>query len=341
MRKNLWIALALTLALTLVGAAALADTAAESENCVYTVYNATGETVTELRVIDNGTGEMSENYAGEKGLAPEASVEIGGVNREGYELTLVFRTESGYENAFPTLHFETVPISLLKVDAESGATTLNFFVPDATATYTVYNVTGEKITEITLANNKTGEAAENLVPDGLADGASVELTKTVKADATDKEHYELTLAFKTESGYEGAFTTLHYETVPISLLKVDAESGATTLNFFVPDATATYTVYNVTGEKITEITLANNKTGEAAENLVPDGLADGASVELTKTVKADATDKEHYELTLAFKTESGYEGAFTTLHYETVPISLIKVDAESGATTLSFTAPAN
>ncbi len=50
--------------------------------------------------------------------------------------------------------------------------------------------------------------------------------------------------------------------------------------------------------------------------------------------------------TLAFKTESGYEAAFATLHFENVPISLLPApvvedgeaaDAMTGATQIAFT----
>ena len=105
------------------------EAAAEPEICTYTVYNTTGEKVTELWITDNATGEKSENYAGE-GLEDGKSVEIKGINKEGYNVTLSFKTESGYEGAFTTLHFETVPISLIKVDATSGATTISFTAPE-------------------------------------------------------------------------------------------------------------------------------------------------------------------------------------------------------------------
>ena len=124
MRKIL--ALLLAAALLLACPAVLAG----EETCVYTGYTVTGEKVTELYVTDNATGEKSVNYAGEEGLADGASVEISGVNKEGYELTLSFKTEGGYEGSFPTLHFETVPISLIKVDAASGATTIQFAAPE-------------------------------------------------------------------------------------------------------------------------------------------------------------------------------------------------------------------
>ena len=102
--------------------------------CTYTVYNTTGEKVTGLYVTDNLTGEKSENLAGE-GLEDGASVEINGTNKPGYVITLSFTTESGYEAAFGTLHFETVPISLLPAktdaDAVTGATPISFSAPEA------------------------------------------------------------------------------------------------------------------------------------------------------------------------------------------------------------------
>ena len=118
------------LALLLAAAMLLTCTAvlAEEETCVYTIYNVTGEKVTELYVTDNATGEKSENYAGE-GLADGASVAINGTNKPGYAVTLSFKTESGYEAAFTTLHFETVPVSLLAADALTGATPISFKAP--------------------------------------------------------------------------------------------------------------------------------------------------------------------------------------------------------------------
>lgn len=229
---------------------ACACVSAEEETCTYTVFNETGEKVTELYVTDNTTGEKSENLAGEEGLAKGAIIEINGTNKEGYVITLSFKTESGYEAAFETLHFETVPITLFAKqtvedniaaagpDATSGATPISFFAPSCT--YTVYNTTGEKITDLFIIDNATGEKSENYAAEGLADGASVEIKGTKKAD------YIVTLSFKTESGYEAAFETLHFETVPISIFSkqaveeniaaagTDATSGATPIAFKAP-----------------------------------------------------------------------------------------------------------
>ena len=247
MKKVFSLLLALSLMLTC--AFAFAE---ENTTCTYTVFNETGEKVTELYVTDNSTGEKSENYAGTEGLAKGGIVEINGTNKEGYVITLSFKTESGYEAAFSTLHFETVPITLFseqKVadniaaagpDATSGATPISFFAP--VCTYTVYNTTGEKITELFVTDNTTGEQSENYAGEGLADGASVEIKGTKKAG------YVVTLSFKTESGYEGSFGTLHFEDVPISIFSKqtveeniaaagpDATSGATPIAFKAPEA---------------------------------------------------------------------------------------------------------
>ncbi len=208
-----------------------------SETCTYTIFNETGEKVVGLYVTDNSTGEKSENYVGEEGLAKGGIIEINGTNKEGYEITLSFVTESGYEAAFESLHFETVPLTLFsqqKVadniaagpDAKSGATPLSFFAP--VCTYTVHNVTGETVTELYVTDNATGEKSENYAGEGLADGASVAI------NGTNKPGYAVTLSFKTESGYEAAFTTLHFENVPISLLSADALTGSTPISFKAP-----------------------------------------------------------------------------------------------------------
>lgn len=212
--------------------------AEEEDICTYTIFNETGETVTELYITDNGTGEKSENYAGEEGLAKDAVIEISGTNKEGYLVTLSFRTESGYEAAFESLHFETVPITLFSgqtveenkaaagPDATTGATPISFFAP--VCVYTIYNATGEKVTELYLTD-ATGLTSDNFAGEGLGDGEYVEINSTKTAD------YLLTLSFKTESGYEGTFTTLHFETVPISLLAADAATGATPISFRAPE----------------------------------------------------------------------------------------------------------
>ena len=344
MKHTRYLALLAALLLALCCVSAYAE---GEETCTYTIYNQTGEAVVEISMRNTkAEGEEAVNMLAEP-LADGASIELsktvpaGQTGRDVFELEFVFKTESGYTGTFPTLHFETVPITLLKEDAKTGATDISFFAPDVTCTYTVYNVTGENVVEISLRNTKVeGEEAVNMLEEPLADGASVQLSKTVKADKTGRDDFELEFVFKTESGYTGVFPKLHFETVPISLLAEDAKTGATDISFFAPDATCTYTIYNQTGENVVEFFLINLITGEEAVNLLEEPLAPGAVIELSKTVKADKTGREDFVLLLAFKTESGYSGSFPTLHFETVPITLLAEDAKTGATDISFTAPA-
>ena len=221
--------------LLMVSCAAYAEDAGEAKTCVYTVYNTTGEKITELYLTDNNSGEQSENFAGEAGLADQSITEIGGEDYDGYEVTLSFKTESGYEAAFTTLHFEDVPISLLPApeeaaDATTGATPIAFEVPDFTAVYTLVNQTGETVTEIKLTENNSGFVLpleiEPMDPD-----TELPLMLTWPGDQTDSDHFVLTLKFVTESGYEAEFTTLHFETVKINLLSTDAMTGPTPISF--------------------------------------------------------------------------------------------------------------
>ena len=97
-------------------------------------------------------------------------------------------------------------------------------------------------------------------------------------------------------------------------------------------ATGKYTVYNVTGETVNELYLY--ETGaDKGENLAADGLKDTKKVELTYVGTAETT------LTLEYTTESGYNAKFETLHIEEAPIALQVVDAETGATPISFSVP--
>ena len=95
------------------------------------------------------------------------------------------------------------------------------------------------------------------------------------------------------------------------------------------------TVYNTTGENVTELYLYVAGSEDKGENLAADGLADGDSVVLTLPEDADKSA----EYVLEFTTESGDTQSFDTLSYEVAPISLLSVDAAAGATPISFTAP--
>ena len=98
---------------------------------------------------------------------------------------------------------------------------------------------------------------------------------------------------------------------------------------------AEYTVYNTTGENVTDLYLYVAGSEDKGENLAADGLADGDSVVLTLPEDADKSA----EYVLEFTTEDGSTQSFDTLSYEVAPISLLSVDAAAGATPISFTAP--
>ena len=196
---------------------------------------------------------------------------------------------------------------------------------EETGNYTVYNKTGETVTEITVTNNTTGEVTV-AATDMAADAKPVTITYTAP------EGTVITLGFKTESGREAAFDRLHIETAPITLLAPDAMTGATPISFFAPEATGEYTVYNKTGETVKEITMTNNATGEVTV-VATDMAADAEPVPVTYTAP------EGTVITLGFKTESGREAAFDRLHIETAPITLLAPDAMTGATPISFFAP--
>ncbi len=131
------------------------------------------------------------------------------------------------------------------IDAVTGATTtdtLNYAkgilaaakaAKGATGTYTFYNKTGETVTELYLIDNLTGEQGPNYAGAGLAADAAYTVTRTVSAEEKDAG-YSMTVSFKTESGYEAQYPTLHIEVAPITLLAADALTGATPISFFAP-----------------------------------------------------------------------------------------------------------
>ena len=133
------------------------------------------------------------------------------------------------------------------VDAVSGATTADTLgyvqgvlaaakaAKAATGTYTFFNGTGENVTELYLVNNLTGDKGVNYAVNGFAPDASYTITRTVSTEEIEAG-YSMTIAFKTESGYEAKFETLHIETAPVTLLSADAMTGATAISFSAPEA---------------------------------------------------------------------------------------------------------
>ena len=132
---------------------------------------------------------------------------------------------------------------------------------------------------------------------------------------------------------------------------IDAVAGATTADTWgylrgilaaakaALNLTGTYTVYNTTGETVTELYLIDNLTGEKGVNYAVNGFAADACWVITRTITPEEKEAG-YSMTLYFKTEGGYEGQFATLHIEVAPITLLAPDAMTGATPISFFAPA-
>ncbi len=132
---------------------------------------------------------------------------------------------------------------------------------------------------------------------------------------------------------------------------IDAVSGATTADTWgylqgilaaakaALNLTGTYTIYNTTGETVTELYLIDNLTGEKGVNYAVNGFAADACWVITRTITPEEKEAG-YSMTLCFKTESGYEGSFATLHIEVAPIYLLSADGMTGATQISFKAPA-
>ena len=98
---------------------------------------------------------------------------------------------------------------------------------------------------------------------------------------------------------------------------------------------AEYTVYNTTGENVTNLYLYVAGSEDKGENLAGEGLADGENVVLTLPEDADQSAK----YVLEFTTEDGTTQSFDTLSYEVAPISLLSADAAAGATPIAFSAP--
>ena len=106
--------------------------AANNQTGYYTVYNKTGETVKELSLTINATGEKTVVAMD----VPADAVKViaftvsGDVDPHG-ALTLSFTTESGYTAAMETLSVETAPVTLLAAEAMTGATSISFSTPKA------------------------------------------------------------------------------------------------------------------------------------------------------------------------------------------------------------------
>jgi len=206
---------------------------------VYTIYNATGEGITDLYLYPAGSADKGENYAaGGHGFgdAHAMVIQYDAADDPSVALTLEFTTKSGYSAQFDTLHIETAPITLLAADALTGSTPLTF-APNA-AKYVIYNTTGEKVTDLYLYRTGTDNKGENLIAGAAEDGGSQEITFDAVPEMLLDENGKMgvfTIEFTTESGYTGSFKTLSYENAPICLISADAMTGATEIKFGAPE----------------------------------------------------------------------------------------------------------
>ena len=198
------------------------ETPAEPEKAVasYYIINNTGEAV-DYSVVNN-EGELKTVEGSLKDGKFEA-VDFGEVNAD-LSFTVSYKTESGREGKFETLHVEEAKISLLAEDDMTGATQIAFVqeLPKAKAAYKFVNATGESVT-LTVENN------EGQVDTFTADLADGEETNADFGEITN--NLSFTVTYKTESGREGVFKTLHVEEVTIILLAEDDITGPTQILF--------------------------------------------------------------------------------------------------------------
>ena len=162
------------------------------------------------------------------------------VSYDSIEKFVIGKTVMELADAIAPFTEETKADAIAMVDAVSSCTLADTYgylsglldaAKKVTGCYTLYNVTGETLKEITLTNNTTGEV-KTVATDVAADAV-------VPAMFTAPAGTVLTLSFTTEGGYTGTFDKLHIETAPISLLAesaVDAETHPTMISFSAPEA---------------------------------------------------------------------------------------------------------
>ena len=180
----------------------------------------------------------NELYSGNMATKAGATKQLG----EGYATIEAFVTGKTVEELEVFVATQTKESVL---DAVSGCTlvdTLGYIkgllaaaktvAADQTGVYTVYNKTGETVTEVTITINETGE--QTVVATDVAADAMLVIPFTMTNALNG--HGALTFGFKTEGGYEAAFERLSIETAPITMLSLDALTGATPISFFAPAA---------------------------------------------------------------------------------------------------------
>ena len=195
--------------------------------------------------------------------------------------------------------------------------------------------TEAKTTEAKTTEAKTTEAKET---EAKTTEAKTTEAKTTEAKETEAKTTEAkaTEAKTTEAKATEAKTTEAKETEAKAAEAKTTEAAETEAEKKLPEE-AQYTIYNQTGEKVTEIKFTRNDTGKVALD-EKSGLADGASTVLK--IKKDSTVTDKTSFTFSFTTEGGYTAEYKTLGFEVAPMTLIAEDAKSGATPFKFEAPA-
>ena len=194
----------------------------------------------------------------------------------------------------------------------------------ATGVYTVYNMTGAKLTELYLYEVGAEDKGTNYAADGIKNQKKVVLTYEAAADAT------LVLEFNYEDGTTQTFESLHIEEASITLKSVDAAAGATAIAFEDPKGTGHYAITNTTGADVTEIYMYAEDAAEKGDNLLTETLADGATYDLV----FDGIYGVNY--IFEFVNAEGEARNFPSLHIEDAKFDLLSVYAAAGATNIKF-----
>ena len=217
----------------------------------------------------------------------------------------------------------------------SGSKTESTTQTTAQATTQAAKETQAKTTEAKATEAKTTEAkaTEAKTTEAKATEAKPTEAKETEAKATEAKATE---AKTTEAKATEAKTTEAKAAEAKTTEAAATEAAETEAEKKLPEE-AQYTIYNQTGEKVTEIKFTRNDTGKVALD-EKSGLADGASTVLK--IKKDSTVTDKTSFTFSFTTEGGYTAEYKTLGFEVAPMTLIAEDAKSGATPFKFEAPA-
>ena len=232
MKKTIALILALVMAICCTAALA-EETEERTPDGQYTFHNSSSLVVTKITLIDNGNTDKIATLEPEGGLKPdETSGELGLFLQEGETgemgFTLIIEFADGQTSVFDTLHYEKVMIEILDpVDETTGATPISFTSYPQMGHYWIKNATGGTVKDLTISHN--GGSEKSHMDSEFADGAEIGIGFAIPADA-DKEHC-LTVSFTLADGTEQKFETLSIEDVTITLLALDAMTGATPIAF--------------------------------------------------------------------------------------------------------------